>query len=182
MSLNYLLDGYNIIHHLPAPAPEKFEDDKERLVRLIETHRPHGSSRNTITVIFDGYPPGAGRIESAVVKIIFSQGESADDCIKKIVFKSALKKNIVVVTNDRDIKFSVRAQGCRVLSVEEFLSKIVTRPAGHSGKKTNTMRTAKQKHDDKYISQTLEHKITSEFENIWLNHNDRPGKKSDKNN
>ena len=165
MSLSYLLDGYNIIHHLPAlEANKNFEDSRLALVRLIEVHRPQGSLNNSVMVVFDGHAGSLGHIDTSTVKVVFSQDESADERIKRIVAKSTLKKSIVVVTNDKDIKFSVRSQGACVMSVEEFLNKMTSGP----GEGKQTKRSSPQKEDEKYISQSHQQNITSEFEKIWL--------------
>ena len=164
MSLNYLLDGYNIIHRLPVLAPKKLEDARDDLIRFIEIHRPQGSSNNPVTIVFDGQTGMGGPPKSASVKIIFSSGESADDYIKRAVSRSPQKKNTVVVTDDRDIQLSVRAQGAQVKSVDEFLSR---KEAAKNSAATE---------DSKYISKTLEYKITAEFEQIWLTKPPHPKK------
>lgn len=135
-------------------APKKLEDARDDLIRFIEIHRPQGSLNNTVTIVFDGQAGMCGQPKSSQVKIVFSSGESADDYIKRAVSRLPHKKSTVVVTNDRDIKLYVRAQGARVKSVDEFL-----------GIAKNSQATQ----DSKYISKTLEHKITTEFEQIWLN-------------
>lgn len=145
-------------------APKKLEDARDDLIRFIEVHRPQGSSNNTVTIVFDGQAGVWGQPKSSQVKIIFSSGESADDYIKRAVSGAAHKKNIVVVTNDRDIKLYVRSQGARVKSVDEFLGRVNV-SAGKKGTAQNLGATE----DSKYISKTLEHKITTEFEKIWVN-------------
>ena len=143
-------------------APKKLEDARDDLIRFVEIHRPQGSFNNTVTIVFDGQTGMGGPPKSASVKIIFSSGESADDYIKRAVSRSPQKKNTVVVTDDRDIQLYVRAQGARVKSVDEFL--------GRTAKKSAATE------DSKYISKTLEYKITSEFEQIWLTKSSKPKK------
>ena len=156
MSLNYLLDGYNIIHRLPVLAQKTLEDARNDLIRFIEIHRPQGSFNNSVTIVFDGQIGMGGPPDASGVKIIFSSGESADDYIKRAVSRSPHKKSTVVVTDDRDIQFYVRAQGAQVKSVDEFLSR------------KEAEKNSEAAEDSKYISKTLEYKITAEFEQIWL--------------
>jgi len=146
-------------------APKKLEDARDDLIRFIEIHRPQGSLNNTVTIVFDGQAGMWGQPKSSDVKIVFSTGESADDYIKRAVSSSPHKKSMVVVTNDRDIKLYVRAQGARVKSVDEFLGRVNVFAAGKKGAAKNSQVTE----DSKYISKTLEYKITTEFEQIWLN-------------
>ena len=163
MSLSYLLDGYNIIPALPALDLKRLEEAREGLIRLIEIHRPQGSLSNKVTIVFDGQAEFFGQTHAGAVKIVFSRGESADDCIKRMVSDSKQKKNIVVVTNDRDIRFFVRAQGARIVSVEDFVKKL---RADFLRKGTNPSSPSGE--DSKYISKTLEFQITSELEEIWI--------------
>jgi len=146
---------------LTLKAPE---DQRDGLIRFIEQKKPQGSPKNKVTIIFDGRPGRGGRGESSVVEIIFSQDESADDRIKRMVEDSKHKKSIVVVTDDRDIQYAVRASGAQVLGVGAFLSKMQP-SAKRSPLREKSSGTVS---DAKHISKTLEEKITSEFETIWL--------------
>ena len=98
MSLIYLLDGYNIIKRIPRLAQEKLEDSRASLIHFIEINRPQGSLNNTVTIVFDGQPGMIGQSGSEMVRVVFSRGESADDCIKKMVLSSKNSKRMVVVT------------------------------------------------------------------------------------
>ena len=174
MSLHFLLDGYNIIKQIPELAPKKLEEGRLSLVRLIETHQPQGSLHNNVTIVFDGQPGIWGKVSSSRVKVIFTETESADDKIKSLVEDSSFKKNIVVVTDDKDIKFAVRRMGATVIGVQEFWSRIQSKSASPKlfPKQTNR-RDRKDKEEEKIISKTLEYKITSEFEKLWLGNGDK---------
>ena len=164
MSLSYLLDGYNIINRIPALAQKEFNESRLSLIRFLEVQQPQGSSNNQVILVFDGQPGIWNWNEplSSLIKVVFSLGESADDYIKKYVGASAAKKSIVVVTDDKDIKFFVRAQGATVLSVVDFMGKA-------QAKEHNRRDSAVQKNTDtKHISKTLEYKINAELEAIWL--------------
>jgi len=110
----------------PALNLAKLEDQRRHLVRFIEQHTPQGSSNNRVTIVFDGNPEVFGGMSSPTAKIVFSQGESADDTIKKIVAQAANTKDIVVVTDDRDIQYAIRACGATASSVQAFLNKAKT--------------------------------------------------------
>ena len=133
-------------------------------MRLVAVNRPQGSVKNTVTIVFDGKYGIIGTADDTHVKVIFSRGESADDTIKKIVSGAAHKKNIIVVTDDRDIQYAVRAMGAKIMSVEEFLTK--SKAAGQP--RPGAATAARGKETGKHISKTVEFKITSEFEKIWL--------------
>ncbi len=124
-------------------------------------HGLKGSINNQLTIVFDGKATVFGSFESGPVKVIFSHGESADEKIKRIVSDAGDKKNIVVVTDDRDIQYAIRALGAKSMAVKEFLSKAKPSLMASNVKK-------KQLKENKQISNVLESKITSEFERIWL--------------
>ncbi len=149
------------MHRLPDLVQKEFNEARLILIRLIEIHQPQGSSNNEVTVVFDGQP-GIWNWSEASVKVVFTLSESADDYIKRYVAGSQAKRSIVVVTDDRDIKYFVRAQGAKVLSVDEFLGKIKnsSRRPGRPAKSGSV--------EGKSISETLKAKITTEFERIWL--------------
>ena len=163
MSLHYLLDGYNIIHQMPVFDRLKLEDQRSALVRYLEQVRPQGSIKNKVTVVFDGKTGMLSHLHSAVVTVIFSQENSADDRIREIVEESKNAKNIVVITNDRGLQHSVRLSGARINSVEEFLRE--------KARHTNDGKDKDQRSSlgaGKNISHTTGYKITSEMEKIWL--------------
>lgn len=151
---------------MPVSAPEKFEDQRLRLVKLIDVQRPQGSSNNEITIVFDGQGGIISQDVSASVRVVYSKGESADEKIKDIVAQAENKKRIVVVTNDRDIQYAVRAQGASVLGVEEFLARMC--PSTPSSREKSRPSTPTENESSKYISKTQEFKITEELKKIWL--------------
>lgn len=143
------------------------EDQRRALVHYLETRRPQGSSRNRVTVVFDGSANVIGSSEAAFVEVVFSRNESADEKIQRMVESSSRKKDIVVVTNDRAIQYAVRAVGARVIGVAEFLAK--SQPAGRSiveGKRSSTRKSKGQSSKD--ISKVIEFKINDEMSKIWL--------------
>lgn len=166
MSLQYLLDGYNIIHQMPMDLKDNIEDQRKRLVIFIETKRPQGSLNNKVAIIFDGRVGIYGRIDSSIVKIIFSKDISADDKIKQIVSQAGNKKRIVVVTDDREIKYAIGALGAKALSVKEFLA------AGVGRKKMrgifNREASEESTRTVKRISRSTECRITEELKKVWL--------------
>lgn len=164
MSLQYLLDGYNIIYQVPALARGSLEEQRAKLIRFIEDKRPQGSFKNKVTIVFDGQPQHFGSTRTASVKIIFSQNETADERILRLVDDAQNRKNMIVVTEDRPLQYAVRALGAEVMKVDSFIIKgeprLLSRrtPKGDKAPKE----TAKE------ISMTDEMDITSEMQKIWL--------------
>lgn len=141
----------------------KLEDRRRQLIRFIEQYMPQGSQNNRVTVVFDGNLEIFGGMTSKTAKVIFSQGESADDKIKKIVAQAKNAKDIVVVSDDRDIQYAVRALGARIRGVRMFLDK-----AKVPGKLKKSSVKDRLADSQKNISKKEESNITSEFGKIWL--------------
>ncbi len=163
MALHFILDGYNIIKQIPPLANMKLDEGRETLIRFIETKNPQGSYRNQVTVVFDGQGGSGGYQQGAAVKVLFSWDESADDQIKRLVDNQENRKSLVVVTDDREIQYYVRALGAQVLSVADFWEKIKSPEMKSRRPKSKTLHVE----DKKDIPKTLEAKINAEFEKIW---------------
>ncbi|MDP3260976.1 MAG: NYN domain-containing protein [Thermodesulfovibrionales bacterium] len=117
------MDGYNLIgiHH------KDLESQRQRLVeRLAEYKKIKG---HNITVVFDGWKSGSGAESHSVtggIKVIYSRlGEKADAVIKRII--SSEKKQLIVITSDREIADHAWANGSVVVSSDEF-SDILGKP------------------------------------------------------
>lgn len=130
----------------------------------IEVYRPQGSIRNSVTIVFDGRPGMWQAPSSISVKVIFTSGQSADDKIKEIVSEAHNKKQIIVVTDDREIKYYVRSLGAIVMTVADFLNKL--RPS--QGKIKKTLESLGPPQSTRGIPKTIEQQITAELAKIWL--------------
>ncbi|MDP8264991.1 MAG: NYN domain-containing protein [Candidatus Aceula lacicola] len=154
MSVHYLIDGYNAVHRIPNLLKDSLQESRNNLVGFIENNRPQGSVKNLVTIVFDGQPGIAAHVYGLIPKVLFSENETADEAIKRIVEKSDLKKNIVVVTGDKEIQFYVRQLGAKVLSVEDFFLRKLDN---------------KRKVDfHKPIANTEEYRINQELKEVWL--------------
>lgn len=163
MALHYLVDGYNVINKINGFDALKLEDQREQFLKLIEMHCPQGRAANKITIVYDGQPGVTSPYRQSSVKVLFAQGESADDRIKEIVETSILKRNVIVVTDDNDIRFAVRAYGAKIQPCCDFIAKLSAK--GKLGKKLGAV---KNHQPSKNIPKTLEASITKELKDVWL--------------
>ncbi|MDP2905106.1 MAG: NYN domain-containing protein [Candidatus Omnitrophota bacterium] len=128
MSLQYVIDGYNIINHPKfVPARRSYVSIQSALLDFILNNKLTGSNKNKITVVFDGYPAPIALRAGGDISVVFSRGISADEKIKRMVEESAGRGSIIVVTDDGEIKCAVRVLGARVESIEEFVKSKVGR-------------------------------------------------------
>ena len=124
MPLQYVIDAYNTINHIQfSPIRKKIKDPQRALLEFIQNRRFGRNSKSKITVVFDGYPKvSAQNLEETDIDVIFSREETADARIKIMVGASKNPKNIVVVSDDREIRFFVKSIGARSMDVEEFIN------------------------------------------------------------
>ena len=147
----YLIDGHNLIPHVPGIELDDLEDERALIQRLL----PFASSRGSrVEVFFDRALPGTAREQQhGRVRVCFaSRGTSADDLIRKrlgALGKGA--KNWTVVSSDREVIREAQGSRARVLSAREFAVQL----AGEGGQAADqgTGPGAPEKADDVNLSQ-----------------------------
>ncbi|MDD2703045.1 MAG: NYN domain-containing protein [Candidatus Omnitrophica bacterium] len=163
MSLHYIIDGYNVVRHRAFVSVKKTGDECRALVFLLNRDRLGGSARNRITVVFDGYPGvNVTEKENAAITVLYSRAVSADEKIKKIVESSGNPKVVVVVSDDREVRFFARSAGAKVMGVEEFLAVKGTKPGVHGGDSGSV--------DLNYSQREM---INEELRKLWLEKNEK---------
>ena len=160
MSLQYIIDGHNITNHpeFIKLIPNKFSDLRVALIQFIKMSGLGASPNNKCLVVFDGYAdPCLDNLEAGNIEVAFSRRLSADERIKRLVELATIPKNIIVVSDDKEIRFFVRSCGAKSMSVEDFLgAQERRRPSG----KTPAPETE--------LSYTQMHKINEELKKLWL--------------
>lgn len=96
-----------------------------------------------------------GPLDDGNIKVIFSRNESADLRIKKIAELVANPKNLIVVSDDKEISFFIKSCGAKSISVEEFL-----------GSKDKAGKLSVLSEEELTYSQM--HKINEELKKLWL--------------
>jgi predicted RNA-binding protein with PIN domain len=156
MSLHYIIDGYNLIKHQSFQPAKKIKDERFCLLEFIRTEKLCGSPRNKITVVFDGYA-GGFNAKDCDIEVIFSQEQTADEKIKKIIQSRGSTRNAVVISDDKEIKYFVRSSGMKAVGVEEFIR--------HKKRKSSFVGDESLKPELTYSAM---HKINQELRQIWL--------------
>ncbi len=163
MSLLYLIDGCNVINHKSFLQGKRktVQDSRMALLDLIKSRELVGSPRNRCIVVFDGYPPRTGYSyeRKGAVSAVFSFDDSADDKIMKLLRQGGNPKNIVVVSDDKQIVSFARLHNAAVSSVDEFL-KISIEPA--------QQKAARRAEEDAKLNYTQADKINRELKKLWL--------------
>jgi predicted RNA-binding protein with PIN domain len=134
---HFILDGYNIIKSDASGrlSGGSLEEQRNRLIALLNETHPAGSARNTLTVVFDGPydSPAAPRYRVGDVKVIFSEGVTADEMIERLVRAALNPAVFVVVTDDRGLHRMLGGLGAVCMAVAEFKQRLFKRsPADES--------------------------------------------------
>jgi len=160
MSLQYIIDAYNIINHPQFSPSSKGSGVQASLVEFIRTNRLTGSRKNKVIIVFDGYPKSGQDIpEEPGILCLFSRMIEADEEIKKLVEESAQPRNIVVVSDDRQVQLASRLLAAQTCGVKEFIC----------GKKNKRMPgPSSEEVDDNKISYSKMQKINAELKKRWL--------------
>jgi len=159
MSLLYIIDAYNIINHPAFQAEKNSSCIQHSLFNFIQKHKLTGSPKNKIILVFDGYPPpGEVFAQSSQAFFVFSRKISADEKIEKLIAESADKKNIIVVTDDRQVQFMAKSMHASVCAVAQF-----------SGQKEASRRSqVLESAIETKVSFSNMQKINAEFREKWL--------------
>jgi len=159
MSLQYIIDGYNVTNHpeFRKQLPKFSSDSRVALIQLIKLKKLCGSSNNSVWVIFDGYQDASiDNLDEFNLKVIYSRKESADDRIKKIIERISNPKNVIVISDDKEIKFFVKSCKAKSVSVQNFLCA------------KNKMAEKAAALVEPEITYSQMHKINEELKKIWL--------------
>lgn len=116
----YLIDGHNLIAHLPD-IDLADPHDEARLVNKLKSFA--AGRRAKCTVIFDGgLPGGQSSLSTRGVSVIFASAahSSADDLIKRRIANLSDKRGWTVVSSDRDIQASARRYRVKTMTAADF--------------------------------------------------------------
>ena len=150
--LTYIIDAFNLIHKIGSMCDSRSPHNE--LIRFIKSNGLIGSSNNRVVIVFDGHEC-SGLYPEHEFELLFSGDRTADDEIKDRVLKAKNKSQLIVVSDDREVRDFARREGAQVKSTEEFLVK---------GRRSKTIRLET---DEKEIDFETRTKINREFEKIW---------------
>lgn len=161
MSLQFIVDAYNLINSsLFKLAFKRPGNICLCLADFIKTNKLTGSKNNTLTLVFDGYPPAGQEIpREAGLSCLFSRKIEADELIKQIVEKSLCPKNIVVVSDDKEIQLTSRFLHAQAFSVEKFVS---------IKKERRALEAKNLSSADSKLTYSAMQKINAELKEKWL--------------
>ncbi|MBI5569993.1 MAG: NYN domain-containing protein [Desulfomonile tiedjei] len=116
----YLVDGNNVMaqrvgwHKDRSAARRRLIHD---LVRFVAVRR------TKVNVVFDGEPDEAfpeGRRFKGVHILYARHGSDADSRIKELIVRSSFKRDLIVVSSDRELQSFAGRQGAKVMASGQF--------------------------------------------------------------
>jgi predicted RNA-binding protein with PIN domain len=122
--LRYLIDGHNLIPHIPGLTLEMLDDEVQLVQRLQEFCR---LERHQAEVYFDGTPPEhAGRQQYGPVMAVFvRKGLTADEAIRRRLRQLGVQaKQWTLVSSDQAVLAAGREVHAAVMRSEEFARKM----------------------------------------------------------
>lgn len=161
MPLRYILDGYNILKQVSVFTNKRLKQGRPDFIALLCTSRR--LSKQEVVVVFDGYPDLSERtLFKTNLQAIFSRGSSADDKIRHMLEHAKTPSQIVVVSDDKEVRFFARVSKAQVLGVREFLTWLC-------GKQSDQRQSdAKSQSEDKNLSYKQVLDINRELRRVWL--------------
>ena len=126
--MHYLIDGHNLIPHVPG-LHLAMEDDEPRLIELLQAYCGRGGHQ--VEVYFDNAPPGQagqrrlGRVTAHFIR----QGQIADDAIRqRLVRLGRRAKEWTLVSSDQRVQVAGSAAHALLLRSEEFARQLTAPP------------------------------------------------------
>jgi predicted RNA-binding protein with PIN domain len=122
--MTYIIDGHNLIPHIPGLKLSDLDDEAVLLKILQEFSQ---KTRRPVEVYFDRAVPGhAGSRQINLVKSIFIPEHSTADqaIIRKLYTLGKGARNYIVVTSDVKIQTEAKARHAKVISAKEFAIKL----------------------------------------------------------
>lgn len=160
MSLQYIVDAYNLINHPQFKPARQSVNIVYALVNFIKLNRLVASKNNKVVLVFDGHPPADGQIpQEDGLTCVFSYQLEADESIKRMVEASVSPKSIIVVSDDKQVQMMSRLLHAQVCGVEEFICE------KNPGK---PLSAADSDSAEIKVTYSAMHKINAELKKKWL--------------
>ncbi len=135
----YLIDGHNLIAHIPDISLADPHDE----VKLVERLKQYMMrKRKKCTVVFDNGLPGgvSANLSNSQVEVLFAHSRArADDLIRERLDRRHDPGYWQVVSSDQEVADAARARGVRVISSAEFARMLagLRASSGPSGEEAN---------------------------------------------
>jgi len=117
--LVYIIDGFNLVYQIKGL--KALINPHIGLIDYIRNNKLSGSHNNQVVIVFDGAPNLEAIERRGKFELLFSNQGSADDLIVNRIRKIKNKKQVVMVSNDCQLRDLVRNLGAAVCWVKDFI-------------------------------------------------------------
>lgn len=160
MSLQYIVDAYNLINHPQFKPARQSVNIVCSLVNFIKLNHLVASKSNKVILVFDGYPPADGQVpQEEGLACVFSYELEADESIKRMVEDSVSPKSMIVVSDDKQVQLMSKLLHAQACSIEEFIcGKNYSKPLSAADSDSAEIK----------LTYSAMHKINAELKKKWL--------------
>ncbi len=125
MTEKWLIDGYNLLHAIPALFSGRTRTTREDLLARLAGFAAASSIHLTVVLDGKGNSSVLDSYRTVLFDVVYSQNVSADAVIEKTLYlPGAELHRWVVVTNDHEIGNIARGKGASVMRCEECLARL----------------------------------------------------------
>jgi len=116
-----LIDGYNLLRSMFHKVKGKLDKQRDQFIKQLGFYKKKREKIKEIIVVFDGGMPNRStrEIRNGIVVIFSGQNSDADEWIKNYIEENS-KKELMVITMDREIIKKAINRGAEVVSVVDF--------------------------------------------------------------
>ena len=132
---HYIIDGNNLIGKIASLQKlqkKNKQSSRDKLAFILESYFL-GKPNNKISLHYDGFPGQSIKIQN--IRIIYSGKKTADDEIKSQIEQEKNRRNLIVVSSDRNLKDFASVCGCDWMSCEDFAKAVMNRSPDDEEKK-----------------------------------------------
>ncbi len=119
-----IIDGDNLLH-VARGALEAERGNRAWLCRILREWAER--TREQVTVVFDGFrpdSPGEGPLGTPPLLIRYSENTTADEIIEETVEASTHPARLVVISNDRRVRWAARQGRARSVDSDAFIAQV----------------------------------------------------------
>ena len=121
---HYIIDGNNLIGKISALQKlqkKNKQSSRQKLAFILESYFI-GKPNNRVSLHYDGFPGDSIKVQA--VRIIYSGKKTADDEMKSQIEQEKNRRNVIVVSSDRNLKDFASVCGCDWKACEDFSREI----------------------------------------------------------
>ena len=139
MTDHLIIDGWNVCWKIPEIAPDIPDRSRAARQKFNSLVKKYQADKKVIfRIVYDGQPDILAEESTKDPNILFSKyPQKADQLIISFLQKQRKPQQWTVITSDRELANKARAQDARILSSEDFISRLYRnkpKPEDHSGK------------------------------------------------